>query len=63
MVVSVDARIGEPKLLSEPERRKVLVEWNQTEAGDSWEKCVHELFEEQARGRRRRWRWFMRKRG
>jgi non-ribosomal peptide synthetase component F len=48
MVVSVDARIGELELLSEPERQQLLVEWNRTESPYSTNKCVHELFEEQA---------------
>ena len=48
MVVSVDARIGELGILSEPERQQLLVEWNRTEAPYSTNKCVHQLFEEQA---------------
>src|SRR4051812_35760005 len=48
MVVSLDARISELELLSEPERQQLLVEWNGTEAPYSTGKCVHELFEEQA---------------
>ena len=35
-------------LLSEDERRKILVEWNATEADYPKDKCVHELFEAQA---------------
>ena len=48
IVVSVDARIGELELLSEAERQQLLVEWNRTEAPYSTNKCVHQLFEEQA---------------
>ncbi|MGO9169514.1 MAG: non-ribosomal peptide synthetase, partial [Candidatus Sulfotelmatobacter sp.] len=48
IVVSVDARISELEILSEPERQQLLVEWNRTEAPYSTNKCVHELFEEQA---------------
>jgi amino acid adenylation domain-containing protein len=48
MAVSVDARIGELEMLSEPERQQLLVEWNRTEAPYSTDKCVHRLFEEQA---------------
>src|SRR6267142_3287772 len=48
MVVSVDARIGELEILSEPERQQLLVEWHRTESPYSTNKCVHELFEEQA---------------
>jgi amino acid adenylation domain-containing protein len=35
------------QLLCEPERRKLLVEWNQTQHDFPSDKCVHELFEEQ----------------
>src|SRR5580765_7426555 len=48
MVVSVDARIGELEMLSEPERQQLLMEWNRTESPYSSDKCVHQLFEEQA---------------
>ena len=48
IVVSVEARIGELEILSEPERQQLLVEWNRTEAPYSSNKCVHRLFEEQA---------------
>ncbi len=40
-------RIAEFSLLTEAERRQVLVEWNQTEAEYPREKTVHRLFEEQ----------------
>jgi len=36
-------------LSSEDERRRLLVEWNDTAAEFPGEKCVHQLFEEQAR--------------
>ncbi len=36
-------------LLSEEERRTLLVDWNQTEAPYPDNRCVHELFEEQVR--------------
>src|SRR6476646_10244055 len=48
IAVSVDARIGELEMLSEPEKQQLLVEWNRTEAPESSDKCVHQLFEEQA---------------
>jgi amino acid adenylation domain-containing protein len=35
-------------LLSENERRQLLVEWNQTAAAYPAEQCLHELFEQQA---------------
>ena len=34
-------------LLSEEERHKILVEWNDTEAEYPKDKCIHQLFEEQ----------------
>src|SRR5689334_15477774 len=47
MVVSVETRISELEMLSEPEKQQLLVEWNRTEAPYSTSKCVHQLFEEQ----------------
>src|SRR4029077_16088793 len=41
-------RMSELEMRSEPERQQLLVEWNRTEAPDSSDKCVHQLFEEQA---------------
>ena len=35
-------------MLSEAERHQILVEWNRTEADYPRDKCIHELFEEQA---------------
>jgi non-ribosomal peptide synthetase component F len=43
-----------PLLLDEAERHRVLVEWNATEAHYPQDKCVHEFFEAQAAGRRKR---------
>jgi amino acid adenylation domain-containing protein/non-ribosomal peptide synthase protein (TIGR01720 family) len=40
-------RIGELDLLSDAERRQLLVEWNETAAPYPKERCIHELFEEQ----------------
>ena len=34
-------------ILSAEERRKLLVEWNATEADYPKDKCIHQLFEEQ----------------
>ena len=36
-------------LLSEPERHQLLVEWNDTARDYPRDKCIHELFEEQAK--------------
>jgi amino acid adenylation domain-containing protein len=44
----VERRISDLPFLSQGEREQVLVEWNRTEA-EYPPKCVHELFEEQAR--------------
>jgi len=42
-----DSRLSALPILTEPERRQLLVEWNQTQKGYP-QKCMHELFEEQA---------------
>jgi len=42
-----DARLSELPLLTEPERRQLLVEWNAMSADYPENKCIHELFEEQ----------------
>jgi len=39
--------LGRMPLLPEPERRKLLVEWNRTAVDFPRSKCIHELFEEQ----------------
>src|SRR6267142_3958817 len=48
IAVSVKTRISELEMLSGPEKQQLLVEWNRTEAPDSSQKRVHQLFEEQA---------------
>ena len=48
IVANPDARIGELPLLTQAERHQLLVEWNQTEVDYPRDKCVHQLFEEQA---------------
>src|SRR5690606_3905785 len=47
-VENPDARIGELPMLSDAERRRVLVEWNATAAQYPREQTVHGLFEAQA---------------
>jgi amino acid adenylation domain-containing protein len=47
-VAGPDRRLSELPLLTEAERRQMLVEWNRTSADFPADKCVHELFEEQA---------------
>src|SRR6185369_1547912 len=41
------SRVMELPLMSEEERREVIVEWNQTAAEYPWDHCVHELFAQQ----------------
>src|SRR5947209_7259491 len=48
IAVSVETRISELEMLSEPEKQQLLVEWNRTEASYSTSKCVHQWFEDQA---------------
>jgi amino acid adenylation domain-containing protein len=43
-----DARIGELDILTESERERLLVEWNETRTEYPSERCIHEFFEEQA---------------
>jgi amino acid adenylation domain-containing protein/non-ribosomal peptide synthase protein (TIGR01720 family) len=49
MVHGPDTPLGELPLLTEAERRTLLVEWNDTRAFVPEGACVHELFEEQVR--------------
>ncbi len=42
-----DFRLSELPLLTEAERHKLLVEWNNTGADYPRDKCIHDLFEEQ----------------
>jgi amino acid adenylation domain-containing protein/non-ribosomal peptide synthase protein (TIGR01720 family) len=43
-----DRRIGDLPLLSEAERRQMLMEWNDTPAPYEQDVCMHQLFERQA---------------
>ena len=47
IVANPDRRICEFPLLIEPERQKLLVEWNDTASQYFQDKCIHELFEDQ----------------
>jgi amino acid adenylation domain-containing protein len=49
MVNQPEQIISEFSILTEQERQQLLVDWNRTEADCPRGKCVHELFEEQAR--------------
>jgi amino acid adenylation domain-containing protein len=44
-----DRPLAAVTLLGEPERRRVVEEWNRTAARYPAERCIHQLFEEQAR--------------
>jgi amino acid adenylation domain-containing protein len=48
IVEAPDERITELPLLVDEERHQLLVEWNDTKRNYPKDKCVHELFEEQA---------------
>ena len=50
MVANPDQRLSDLSLLSEAEREKLLVEWNDTAAEFSSETCIHQLFEAQVAG-------------
>ncbi len=45
------ARLGRLPLLAEDERRRILFDWNDTAREFPHDRCVHELFEEQAAAR------------
>ncbi|HYO55497.1 condensation domain-containing protein, partial [Archangium sp.] len=48
IVARPEQRVAEVQLLTEAERRRLLVEWNDTRAEYPRETCVHHLFEAQA---------------
>jgi non-ribosomal peptide synthetase component F len=48
MAADPEQRLRDVSLMSASERRRILVEWNQTAAGYPSERCAHQLFEEQA---------------
>lgn len=47
IVADPDARLSELPLLTEAERRQLLVDWNDTSAPFPADMCIHELFEAQ----------------
>ncbi|HYO54119.1 non-ribosomal peptide synthetase, partial [Archangium sp.] len=49
IVARPEQRVREVQLLTEVERRQLLVEWNDTRAEYPRETCVHQLFEAQAK--------------
>ncbi|HEX2740525.1 MAG TPA: amino acid adenylation domain-containing protein [Rubrobacter sp.] len=48
IVEDPDRHLSELPLLTEAERHQLLFEWNETATEYPWDRCVHELFEEQA---------------
>ncbi|HLO83824.1 MAG TPA: amino acid adenylation domain-containing protein, partial [Nostocaceae cyanobacterium] len=48
IVAHPEQSIWELPLLTEGEKHQILVEWNQTEVNSFQDKCIHQLFEEQA---------------
>ncbi|MCP6758271.1 MAG: amino acid adenylation domain-containing protein [Fischerella sp. CENA71] len=47
IVTDPHQRVGELPLLTPSERHQLLVEWNDTKADYPFDKCIHQLFEEQ----------------
>ncbi len=48
-VENPSSKVNELKILSEVERDRILIEWNQTAIDYPKDKCIHQLFEQQAR--------------
>ncbi len=48
IVANPDQRVSELSLLTEDERRQLLVQWNDTKKDYPRDKCIHELFKAQA---------------
>ena len=48
IVADPEQRIGELPLLTAAERHQLLVEWNDTATDYPQDRCIHQLFEEQA---------------
>ncbi len=47
IVANPDRKLSEFPLLTEPERRQILIEWNNTEKDYPRNACIHQLFEAQ----------------
>lgn len=47
IVADPDQHLDELPILTDQERHRILVEWNETQGEYPREKCIHELFEEQ----------------
>ena len=48
IAVNPDQRLSELPVLTKEERRKILIEWNQTDTAYPRDACIHELFEARA---------------
>jgi len=48
MVANPEQRLSELPMLTEAEKHRLVVEWNDTKRDYPQDKCIHELFEEQA---------------
>ncbi|HWX21796.1 MAG TPA: amino acid adenylation domain-containing protein [Candidatus Binatia bacterium] len=49
MAANPETRVGQLPMLTESERAQLLAKWNDTAAEFPRDKCIHQLFEEQAR--------------
>lgn len=49
LVVQPNTRLAQLNLLSDAERHRLLIAWNQTSATYSLDRCLHELFEDQVK--------------
>ncbi len=47
ILTAPEQRVGQLHFMTEPERHQILVEWNNTQADYSQDKCIHQLFEAQ----------------
>ncbi|MBG1265874.1 non-ribosomal peptide synthase/polyketide synthase, partial [Nostoc sp. WHI] len=47
IITNPKERISQLPMLTEVEQRQLLIEWNNTQADYPWDKCIHQLFEEQ----------------
>jgi len=48
VLANPDCRISDLPILTEPEKQQIFVNWNRTEQEYPKDRCVHQLFEEQA---------------
>ncbi len=47
LVTNPEQRLSDVRMLTEPERKQILVDWNDTSSGYPRNICIHRLFEEQ----------------